>query len=130
MKVIDATGSTLGRLATYSAKNALKGEEIRVLNCDKIIITGNKKDLVEKYKQKRRLVGSTQKGPKYSRDIESVVKTTIRGMLPNYRRGRGRVAYKKIKCYIGVPSEFENAKIEIFGQRQVKKAQVLGDVVK
>ena len=112
MKIIDGKGMVLGRLASYVAKEALKGEEIKVVNCEDIIITGNKKDIIEEYKQKSRLVGSTQKGPKPSRDIEKIVKRTIRGMLPEHRWGRGRVALKKIKCYIGVPKEFENSKIE------------------
>jgi len=31
-------------------------------------------------------------------------------MLPNARHsGRGRDAFKRIKCYVGVPKEFENS---------------------
>lgn len=130
MKIIDGTGATLGRLASYSAKQALKGEEIVILNCEKIIITGNKKDIVEKYKQKRRLVGSTQKGPKYSRSLDRVVKVTIRGMLPNYREGRGRAAYKRIRCYIGVPKKFEDSKKDLFEKRKAKKSYELGKMIK
>ena len=70
--------------------------------------------------KKEKIVGSTQKGPKYSRNIESVVKRTIRGMLPEHRGGRGRVAYKRIRCYIGIPKEFENSKIEKFEKRKRK----------
>ena len=43
MKIIDGKGAILGRLASYAAKQALKGEEIVVLNCEEVIITGNKK---------------------------------------------------------------------------------------
>ncbi len=35
----------------------------------------------------------------------------IRGMLRNYREGRGKEAFKKIRCYVGVPKELENEKI-------------------
>jgi len=38
-------------------------------------------------------------------------------MLPNYRTGRGRVALKKIKCYVGVPKEFEASKKIIVGEK-------------
>jgi large subunit ribosomal protein L13 len=120
MKIIDGKGAVLGRLASYSAKQALKGEEIVILNCDKIIISGNKRDIKEDFKEKRRKGGSSQKGPKYSILNEKIVKRCIRGMLPNFREGRGRVAYKKIKCYTNVPKQFENLdKIKI--KKEVNK---------
>jgi large subunit ribosomal protein L13 len=116
MKIIDGKDATLGRLAAYVAKEALKGEEIAIVNCEKIIITGNKSFTRENFLEKRRRVGSTQKGPKVSRDPQKIVKRVIRGMLPNYRAGRGRVALKKIKCYKGVPKEFEDKKKIIAGR--------------
>lgn len=130
MRILDGEGAVLGRLAAYAAKQALKGEEIAILNCEKVIITGNKKDIVENFNSKRRRVGSTQKGPKYSRQIDKIVKTTIRGMLPNYRGGRGRTAFKKIKCYIGVPKEFENLKKESPEKRKIKRSYELGKIIK
>jgi large subunit ribosomal protein L13 len=110
MKIIDGKGAVLGRLASYVAKEALKGDEIKIVNCEQIIITGNKKDIKEKFEAKRKRVGSTQKGPKVSRASEKIVKRIIRGMLPNYRTGRGREALKRIKCYVGVPKEYEEVK--------------------
>lgn len=116
MKVIDGKDAILGRLATSAAKEALKGEEIAVVNCEKIIITGNKAFTRENFMEKRRKVGSTQKGPKVSRDSEKIVKRAIRGMLPNYRIGRGAIALKKIKCYKGIPAQFQDAKKIIAGK--------------
>ena len=110
MIVIDGKNAILGRLAAYSAKEALKGEEIAVINCEKIIITGNRQDILQDFEAKRKRVGSTLKGPKVSRTSEKIVKRAIRGMLPNYRKGRGRDALKRIKCYKGVPKEFEASK--------------------
>ncbi|HJZ19238.1 MAG TPA: 50S ribosomal protein L13 [Candidatus Nanoarchaeia archaeon] len=110
MKVIDGEGAVMGRLASYAAKESLKGEEVAVVNCEKIIITGNRKDIKENFEARRKRVGSTQKGPKYSRTPEKIVKKVMRGMLPNARHsGRGRDAFKRIKCYVGVPKEFENS---------------------
>ena len=43
MKIIDGKNAVLGRLASFVAKEALKGEEIVIVNCDEIMITGNKK---------------------------------------------------------------------------------------
>ncbi|MEK6827341.1 MAG: 50S ribosomal protein L13 [Nanoarchaeota archaeon] len=110
MKIIDGKDAILGRLSAYVAREALKGEEIAIVNCEQIIITGNRKNIEEGLEAKRKRVGSTQKGPKVSRMSEKVVKRTIRGMLPNYRTGRGRDAFKRIKCYVGVPKEFEAGK--------------------
>ena len=49
MKIIDGKNATLGRLASYVAKQALKGEEFAILNCEQIIITGSKKDIKNKF---------------------------------------------------------------------------------
>ena len=38
LKIIDGKGTILGRLASYAAKEALKGEEIVILNCNEVII--------------------------------------------------------------------------------------------
>jgi len=45
MKVIDGKNAVMGRLASYAAKEALKGEDIAIVNCGEIIITGNKKSI-------------------------------------------------------------------------------------
>ncbi|HTY44349.1 MAG TPA: 50S ribosomal protein L13 [Patescibacteria group bacterium] len=130
IKVIDGADAVLGRLAAYIAKEALKGEEIAIINCEKILVTGNRNNFVKELNAKRRRVGSTQKGPKYPSSIDMLVKRTIRGMLPNARRsGRGRDALKRIKCYIGIPKEFENAKIEKMKKRQETKSNKLGDIL-
>ena len=39
------------------------------------------------------------------------MKRSIRGMIP-YQTPHGRAAYKRLKCYIGVPKEFEGKKFE------------------
>lgn len=121
MKIIDGKNAVLGRLAAYAAKEALKGEEIIVLNCNEIIITGNKKNIRDEFEEKRTKVGSGQKGPKISRLTERIVKRAIRGMLSNHRKGRGKIAYNKIKCYTNVPEEFKSAeKINLKGKEKSK----------
>jgi large subunit ribosomal protein L13 len=125
MKIIDGKNAVLGRLASYAAKESLKGEELAIVNCEQIFITGNKKNIFENYESKRKRVGSTQKGPKVSRTNEKIVKMTIRGMLPNARRmGRGRDAFKRIKCYTGIPKEFEGKKMESMEQNIGKGIKV------
>lgn len=109
-KIINGENAVLGRLASYVAKEAMKGEEIVVVNCDQIIITGDKKNIKAHFEKRRTKVGSGQKGPKYSRVDEKIVKRAIRGMLSNHRKGRGKEAYRRIRCYAGIPREYEDSK--------------------
>ena len=128
MKIIDGKNAVLGRLASYVAKEALKGEEIVILNCDQVIITGNKKNIREEFEAEKRKIGSGQKGPKHSRSTDKIVKRALRGMLPNHRRGRGKIAYKKIKCYVGVPKEFQESKKIIGGREKKSKFIYVKDI--
>ena len=109
--IIDAEGVVLGRFCTVIAKRLLKGEEIIIINTEKAIVTGNKKMLKARYKHERE-VGTYRKGPFFPRMPDQIVKRTVRGMIP-YQTSHGRAALKKIKCYIGIPKEFEGKKFEI-----------------
>ena len=130
MKIIDGKNAILGRLASYVAKESLKGEEIVILNCEQVIITGSKRNIKEKFEERRRRVGSSQKGPKHSKNAEKIVKRTIRGMLPDHRKGRGRVAFKRIKCYVGVPKEFQESKKIVGGKEKMGKLVRIRDILK
>lgn len=130
VKIIDGKGAVMGRLASYAAKQALQGEEIVILNCEEVIITGNKKDIRKDFEEKRSKVGSGQKGPKHSKLPERIVKRAIRGMLPNHRKGRGRQALNRVRCYQGVPKEFESQK-KIIGKQEKKiKFMTINDLSK
>ena len=112
MIVINGKDAVLGRLAQFAAKEALKGKEVSIVNCEEIMITGNRKDIIEKFWGSRQRTGSSQMGPKISRLPEKIVKRAIRGMLPNVRKGgRGKEAFQRIKCHVGIPKEFENSKM-------------------
>ncbi len=104
---IDAKNLILGRLATVAAKKALLGETINIINCEKAVITGNKKFILSEFKRKRDM-GIPSKGPFYPRSADMIVKRTIRGMLP-YKQEKGRLAFKRVKCYIGSPESIKNA---------------------
>ncbi len=117
--IIDATDLIIGRIATVAAKKALLGEEVKVVNCEKAIITGNKKRIIDDFKQKRER-GIPLKGPYYPRQSHMILKRTIRGMLP-YKRERGREALKKIKCFNGVPETLKNEKLETIQGASITK---------
>jgi len=116
--IIDATGLTLGRLSTNAAKRLLNGEEIAVINSEKAIISGKKPAIKKKYKAKRE-VGTYRKGPFFPRKPDQIVKRTIRGMIP-YQKPHGRTAFKKLKCYAGVPEEFKGKTAEKLPEAEKK----------
>jgi large subunit ribosomal protein L13 len=130
MKIIDGENTVLGRLASYVAKESLKGEEVAVLNSEKIIITGNRKWINDEFTRKRKMAGSSQKGPKHSRPNFMIVKKVIKGMLPNYRTGRGRDAFKRIKCYEGIPEEFKEKKLIKMEGNEKNKFMKVKDISK
>ncbi|MDD5132926.1 MAG: 50S ribosomal protein L13 [Candidatus Nanoarchaeia archaeon] len=108
MKIIDGTNLILGRLASYVAKQALEGETITIINSEKVIITGKRANVFQIYKE-RIDRGSPLKGPYYPRQPDRIVKRVIRGMLPR-KYESGRLALKRVKCYIGVREQFKNEK--------------------
>ena len=108
--IIDASDTVLGRVATSVAKHALLGENVRVVNCEKALISGTKRAVVANMR-KRLQLGQPQQGPYFTTKPGMLVRRVIRGMLP-YKTDRGRTAFSRVKCYVGVPVQFEKEKAE------------------
>ena len=123
MKVIDGTNLIVGRVATQVAKEALLGETIAIVNCESMIITGDRKSILKSYQVKQE-IGDAFKGPFYPKMAQKYVKRVIRGMLP-YKQERGMKAYKRVKCYVGLPEEFKNNKLETVQKADAKKLTTL-----
>lgn len=111
--VIDATGMVLGRLATQVAQilkgknkpeytpNVDTGDYVIVINCDKVVLTGNK--LADKtYKSYSGYPGGL-KEISYEKLMEKkpefIVKKAVKGMLPHNTLGRHMLS--KLKVYKG-----------------------------
>ena len=111
--VVDATGKTLGRLATQIA-DTLRGKRkpeytphcdvgdfVIVVNAEKVRVTGNKRE------QKRYYRHSGYPGGLRSRTLndmlerrpEEVLRLAVKGMLPRNRLGRAQL--RKLKIYAG-----------------------------
>lgn len=112
MKVIDGSGLLLGRLASRVAKLALLGENVAVINSEKVVVSGSKETLLEKFKRKGG-IGRPFHGPFTPRMPDRMVRRAIRGMIP-FHKPRGREAYKRVRCYIGVPEELKTVEAETF----------------
>ncbi|MBT4387926.1 50S ribosomal protein L13 [Candidatus Woesearchaeota archaeon] len=103
MIIVDVTNLIIGRFATKIAKMALNGEEVRIVNSQKCVITGDKKMVFAKYKRKIDM-GKPEKGPFVPKQPDRLLKRMIRGMLP-HKTSRGREALSRIKCFKGIPVE-------------------------
>lgn len=122
MIVINAANHILGRLAAVVAKKLLSGEEIVIVNAEKIVIVGSRTDIFAKYTS-RRNKGSARKGPFYPRTPHLLVKRAVRGMLP-YRSPRGRAAYKKLRVYVSLPDAYKRGEHQVIENALLKKKGV------
>jgi large subunit ribosomal protein L13 len=133
--IIDGEGLILGRLASTVSKRLLEGEEITVLNAEKIVILGTKEWTYAKYKQRidRASISNPRRmGPKYPRRPDDIFRRTVRGMLP-YKKSKGRKAFRGLKVFLGIPQEFEEAealKLPEARPKNIKKSIELGKVSK
>jgi large subunit ribosomal protein L13 len=110
MAVVDATGHVLGRLSSHVAKRLLEGEEIVIVNAEKVVITGKRQAILGEYR-KMREIGGQRGGPKFPRRPDLILRRTVRGMVP-HRKPRGRTAMKRLRVYMGVPDEYEGEELE------------------
>ena len=111
--VVDATGKTLGRLATRIAE-VLRGKNkpdytphidvgdfVVVVNAEKVAVTGNKREqkLYHRYSGYPGGLRSRSLGDMLERRPEEVIRTAVKGMLP--RGPLGRAQLRKLKVYAG-----------------------------
>jgi large subunit ribosomal protein L13 len=111
--VVDATGQTLGRLATQIA-DALRGKRkpeytphcdtgdfVVVVNADKIQVTGNKR-FEKRYYRHSGFPGGLKSrtfDEMIERRPEEVIRLAVKGMLPRNRLARKQLT--KLKVYAG-----------------------------
>jgi large subunit ribosomal protein L13 len=110
MKVIDGNNMILGRVASNVAKMLLNGEEVAIVNAEKMVMSGDLPYLVEKYRKRRTMKdkASPQHSPKWPRRPDLFVRRIVRGMLP-WDNARGRRAYERLTTHVGVPKALEAA---------------------
>ncbi|WP_297549839.1 50S ribosomal protein L13 [Thermococcus sp.] len=122
MRIINAEGLILGRLASKVAKMLLEGEEVVIVNAEKAIITGNREDIFAKYKQRTELRTRTnpRRGPFYPKRSDEIVRRTVRGMLP-WKTDRGRKAFRRLRVYVGIPKEFEGKELETISEAHMSR---------
>lgn len=103
--IIDATNLILGRLASFTAKNLLKGDKVIIINAEKAVISGQKKMVFGEFKYMVD-IGDVFKGPFIQKTPDGIVRRVIRGMVPR-KKAKGREALKRLRVYIGKPKELK-----------------------
>ena len=117
--IIDAANKPLGRVATEAAKllrgkhkptftpNIDVGDHVIVLNCDQVILTGNKLNQKMYRHHSGHIGGMKEVSAKdmIANNPEKAMMLAIKGMLPHKKLGAAQL--KKLRVYAG--SEHENA---------------------
>lgn len=124
--IIDAEGKPLGRVATEAARllrgkhkptftpNMDVGDHVIVINCSKVILTGDK--LNQKvYRHHSGYIGGMKETS--AKDIlqsnpEKAMMLAIKGMLPH--NSLGRQSIKKLRLYAGSEHENQAQKPEVW----------------
>ena len=123
--VVDATGMTLGRLASEIAKvlrgknkaiftpHIDTGDYVIVINAEKIAVTGKKLDQKIYYHHSDYVGGmkETTLREKLAKKPESVIELAVKGMLP--KGPLGRQMLKKLHVYAGSEHNHEAQKPEV-----------------
>ena len=122
--VVDATGMTLGRLASEVA-SVLRGKNkpiftphidtgdyVIVINAEKVAVTGKKLDQKIYYKHSDYVGGmkETTLREKLAKKPEEVIEHAVKGMLP--KGPLGRDMYRKLFVYAGPEHKHEAQKPE------------------
>jgi large subunit ribosomal protein L13 len=111
--VVDASGQTLGRLATQIA-NALRGKRkpeytphcdvgdfVIVVNAEKVAVTGRKRETKLYYRHSGYPGGLRSRtfNDMLERRPEEIIRLAVKGMIPRTRLGRAQL--RKLKVYAG-----------------------------
>jgi large subunit ribosomal protein L13 len=107
--MIDASNLILGRVASFVAKRALRGEEVIVFNAENAVISGTKANIVEEAMRrlKTRTLAAQYKAPTHPRRPDTYVRRVIRGMMPR-KKAKGRNAFRRVHVFMGVPDEYRD----------------------
>jgi len=111
--VVDATGKTLGRLASEIAQilrgkhkptfspNIDTGDFVVVVNCERVVVTGAKLDTVRYYRHSRYPGGLKSRTMRetLAQFPDRVIYEAVRGMMPKTKLGRAQM--KKLRIYAG-----------------------------
>ena len=122
--VVDATDHIAGRLSSQVAKLLLKGNRVSVVNCEKIMISGTRGNIIKEYREFLEInsIIKPKHGPVHYRRPDTMIKKMVRGMLPYGKKPSGIEAHKKLRTFIGSPKELRGIKKIQFEKAKIKKS--------
>ncbi len=105
--VVDATNHIAGRLASNVAKLLLQGQRVTVVNCEKIMMSGKRETQIREYREFLEInsIINYKHGPVHYRRPDTLMAKMIRQMLPFDRKPSGKIAYARLRTYIGAPND-------------------------
>lgn len=109
--VVDGTNHIAGRLASNVAKLLLEGKRVSIVNCDKIMISGTRTNIINEYRKFLEIssIIHPEHGPYHPRRPDTIITRMIRGMLPR-KKPSGLTAHKRLRAYIGSPKQLKSLK--------------------
>ena len=121
--VVDATDHIAGRLSSTVAKLLLQGNRVSIVNCEKIMISGARSNIINEYREFLDInsINHWKHGPKHPRRPDTIMKKMIRGMLPR-EKSSGKEAHKRLRTYIGSPKEVKSLKKIKLEKAMIKKS--------
>ena len=108
-QLLDARDQILGRFCSQVAKIVLLGEKVVIINAKDAIISGNQRNIHEKYLAKLNISTATnpRRGPFWPRRPDTLMRNVIKKMLPRKKR-RGKEALRRVHVYItDIPERFK-----------------------
>jgi large subunit ribosomal protein L13 len=112
---VDASNQIAGRLSSKVAKLIISGKRVVVVNAEKALISGSRTSVVTEWTKKLELSSRVNPiyGPIHPRRPDNILRRMVRGMVPR-KKPKGALAMKRLRVYIGVPSEVSGSKMTKF----------------
>ena len=122
--VVDATDHIAGRLSSHVAKLLLKGNRVSLVNCEKIMLSGTRANIIKEYREFLEInsIINPKHGPVHYRRPDTLIRKMIRGMLPYEKKPSGIEAHKRLRTYIGSPKELKSFEKIQFEKAKIKKS--------
>ncbi len=122
--VVDTTNHIAGRLSSHVAKLLIQGNRVTLVNCEKIMYSGTRDNLINEYKAFLEInsIIHPKHGPVHYRRPDTIISKMIRGMLPYEGKPSGVAAFKRLRAHIGSPKEIKSLEKIQFEKALIRKA--------
>ncbi|BCU67460.1 50S ribosomal protein L13 [Sulfolobales archaeon HS-7] len=113
--IVNGENQILGRMCSMVIRYLKEGKKVAIVNAKKIVISGDKRKVIEGYKllfEVRTMYNPEKSGIRRPRNPQRIVKRTIRGMLPKNESGKKML--KMVKVYNDIPPYLQSEKMISF----------------